>query len=271
MMGIHEGQKELFAYTVDLERRVCSDHPLRRVRAAVDFTFARGLVAHCYGHNGHVSADPAMLLKLMFLLFHDNVRSERELMRVLPERIDYLWFLGLGLDDEVPHHSVLSKARTRWGRDVFEALFVRTVRACVEAGLVDGQTLHVDGSLIDANASRDSVIKADSETIARIKAAYATVERKLDEDLPPSARSEVNQTLVSTTDPDAPCVSKGKGGGTARPRYKHHRSVDDQCGVVTAVETTPGDVPEAERLLPVIVQHEANTRKEATHVVADRG
>jgi transposase len=271
MMGIHEGQKELFAYTVDLERRVRSDHPLRRVLAAVDFTFARELVAHCYGHNGHVSADPAMLLKLMFLLFHDNVRSERELMRILPERIDYLWFLGLGLDDAVPHHSVLSKARARWGREVFEALFVRTVQACVEAGLVDGRTLHVDGSLIDANASRDSVIKADPETISRIKAAYAAVERKLDEDLPPSARSEVNQTLVSTTDPDAPCVSKGKGGGTARPRYKHHRSVDDQCGVITAVETTPGDVPEAERLLPVITQHEANTRKEATHVVADRG
>lgn len=66
-------------------------------------------------------------------------------------------------------------------------------------------------------------------------------------------------------------MSKGKGGGTARPRYKHHRAVDDRCGVITAVETTPGDVPEAERLLPVIAQHEANTRQEATHVVADRG
>ena len=62
MMGIHEGQKELFAYTVDLERRMRTDHPLRRVLAAVDFTFARSLVAHCYGHNGQVSADPAMLL-----------------------------------------------------------------------------------------------------------------------------------------------------------------------------------------------------------------
>ena len=52
----------------------------------------------------------------MFVLFFDNVKSERELMRMLPGRLDYLWFPGFGLDDEVPDHSVLSKARTRWGQ-----------------------------------------------------------------------------------------------------------------------------------------------------------
>ena len=66
------------------------------------------------------------------------MKSERELMRMLPERLDYLWFLGYGLDDEVPDHSVLSKARTRWGREVFERLFVRTVEQCARAGLVAG-------------------------------------------------------------------------------------------------------------------------------------
>jgi len=40
MMGQHEGQKELFSYQVDLERRVRADHPLRRVEAMIDFTFA---------------------------------------------------------------------------------------------------------------------------------------------------------------------------------------------------------------------------------------
>jgi len=43
----------------------------------------------------------------------DDISSERELMRMLPYRLDYLWFLGLGLDDAVPDHSVLSKARRR--------------------------------------------------------------------------------------------------------------------------------------------------------------
>lgn len=270
-MGEHQGQKALFSYGVDLEKRVRAEHPLRRVAAMIDFTFARAAVAHTYGENGNVSVDPAVLLKLMFLLFHENVRSERELVRRLPERLDWLWFLGYGLDDEAPNHSVLSKARARWGGELFEELFVRTVRQCVEAGLVDGTKVHLDGSLIDADASRDSVVRADPETIARIRAAYGAQERKLDEAKPPSARCETNLKLVSTTDPDAPCVSKGPQSGTARPRYKHHRMVDDRCGVITAVATTAGDVAEPAQAIPLLAQHETNTGREATALVADRG
>ncbi len=271
MMGQHQPQKELFSYNVDLDRRIHSDHPLRRVQQTVDFTFARAAVVHTYGHNGNESVDPAILLKLMFLLFSENVRSERELMRRLPERLDWLWFLGYGLEDETPNHSVLSKARARWGGELFEELFVRTVRQCVEARLVDGAKVHVDGSLIDADASRDSVVKADAATIARIRAAYGAQERKLDESQPPSARCETNLKVVSTTDPDAPCVSKGPQSGTARPRYKHHRMVDDRCGVITAVATTAGDINEPTQVQPLIAQHEKNTGKEVTATVADRG
>lgn len=108
MMGQHEGQKELFSYGVDLDRRVRSDHPLGRVQAMVDFTFARAGAAHPCGDHGNVSVDPVVLLKLMFLLFHENVCSERELVRRLPERLNWLGFLGYSLDDEAPHHSVLS-------------------------------------------------------------------------------------------------------------------------------------------------------------------
>lgn len=52
----------------------------------------------------------------MFLLFYDNAASERDLMGMAPERLDHLWFLGYGLDEEMPNHSVLSKARSRWGK-----------------------------------------------------------------------------------------------------------------------------------------------------------
>ena len=270
MMGIHDAQPELFSYRVDLDKRVHAQHPLRRVLALVDFNLARAVVAHTYGDNGRVSVDPAVLLKLMFLLFQENVRSERELMRRLPERLDWLWFLGYGLDDKIPDHSVLSQARKRWGGELFETLFAHTVRQCVEAGLVDGAKVHVDGSLIDADASRDSVIKADAETVARIKAAYAAQERKLDDTALPSARTDINRGLISTTDPDAPCVSKGPSSGTARPRYKTHRMVDDRCGVITATATTPGDVAEPSQTLPLVAQHESNTGREVAVAVADR-
>jgi hypothetical protein len=73
MMGIHQPQPELFSYQVNLEQRIRADHPLRRVAQAVDFSFVRAEVARSYGHNGHESVDPVILLKMMFLLFWDNV------------------------------------------------------------------------------------------------------------------------------------------------------------------------------------------------------
>lgn len=268
MMGVHQPQVELFSYKVNLEKRVRVDHPLRRVAAEIDFTFVRAEVASAYGHNGHVSIDPAVLLKMMFLLFFDDVSSERELMKIIPERLDYLWFLGYGLDDEIPNHSVLSKARGRWGKDAFEKFFTRTIAQCAQAGLVDGRKLHVDSSLIDASASNDSVVRSSPELIAAIKAAYQAQESKLEDSATPSCYESVNDRMMSTTDPDASMVRKNSE--PARPRYHHHRAVDDAHGVITAVETTPGSIAENKKLLQLIDQHEANTQSKVETAVADR-
>ena len=159
MMGHWQKQTELWVEPVHLGRRIPKDHLLRKINRVLDLSFVRAEVAGFYGSNGNVSVDPVIIVKLMLLLFLDDVRSERELMRIVPLRLDYLWFLGYGLEDEVPNPSVLSKARKRWGAEVFERLFVRSVQQCVEAGLVDGSKLHVDASLVAANASRNSVIE----------------------------------------------------------------------------------------------------------------
>ena len=260
MMGKHLPQKSLFSYSVDLDQRVRKKHPLRKVVQMVDFSFVRDEVKDLYGYNGHEGIDPEIILKLMFLLFWDDIRSERELMQILSERLDYLWFLGYSLDDEVPNHSVLSKARARWGLEVFENLFIRSVSQCVEAGLVEGSKLHMDGSLVDANASKDSVVKASAELIDQLREAYGSVEAKLDGNLSNPHYQGVNRRLLSTTDPDAPCVSRKKsaGGGESRPRYKNHRAVDDKHGVITGTTTTPGDVDEGTQVEALIDQHEAN-------------
>jgi transposase len=267
MMGTQDQQPALFSYRINLEQRLRLDHPLRRVNQVVDFSFVRQEVAPLYGHNGHESVDPAVILKLLFLLFFDNVASERELMRVIPERLDYLWFLGYELDAAIPNHSVLSKARARWGRAAFEKFFVRTVGQCVAAGLVDGSKIHVDGSLNDANASCDSVRQGSPELIAALKAAYAAAESKLEQTSTPASYAAVNDRLMSTTDADAAVVRRGSQ--PPRPRYQNHRAIDDTHGVITAVETTPGSIAENHRLLPLIDQHEANTGQKVTTAVGD--
>ena len=267
MMGVQKSEPQLFNYAVNLEKRVRANHPLRQVKALIDFSFARDEVGRCYGRNGNESVPPEVILKMMFLLFFDDVRSERELMEVIAERLDYLWFLDYGLDEKVPDHSVLSKARARWGKEVFESLFVRTVRQCVEAGLVNGSKLHVDASLIDANASKESVIKSSPELIAALKRAYSATESKLEESSTPQSYQAVNDRMMSQSDPDAACVRKG--GGESRPRYHHHRVVDDREGVITAVETTPGSISENKKLMELIDQHEKNADCQAQTVIAD--
>jgi transposase len=94
MMGLQSAQKALFSYSVDLDERVHTEYPLRKVNDVLDFGFVRERTAEFYGRNGNESVDPAIVMKLMFLLFFDDVVSERELMRMLPYRLDYLWFLG---------------------------------------------------------------------------------------------------------------------------------------------------------------------------------
>jgi transposase len=267
MMSIHQPQPELFSYRVNLEKRLRPDHPLRRVAQAVDFSFVRAEVADCYGINGHESVDPVILIKMMFLLFFDNVASERELVGVIAERLDYLWFLGYGLDDEIPNHSVLSKARKRWGKEVFERLFIRTVEQCVAAGLVSGDKLHVDASVIAANAAMGSVIKSSPELIAAYAAAYDAQEKKFTETTKTNLSPAVNDQMISTTDPDAGLTRKGTS--PSQPAYHHHRAVDDGCGVITAVATTSGSIAEHKKLMDLVEQHQQNAECKTRTVVAD--
>lgn len=265
MMGTHQPQNELFSYRVNLEERVRRDHPLRRINAILDLSFVRPMVAPFYGNNGNVGTDPVILVKMMLLLFLDNVPSERELMVIIPERLDYLWFLGYGLDDPVPGHSVLSKARARWGREVFGQIFVRTVQQCVAAGLVDGSKLHVDSSLVRADAARDSIVQGPPELVTALRQAYAREEQKLEE----ASQEGVNATHVSMTDPEA-TLARGGGAPVSQLSYKHHRAVDDAHGVITAVKTTTGQAGDAAQLPDLVEQHQVHTGSRVQCAVGDK-
>jgi transposase len=269
MMGFEDPpQEKLFCVNVSLEKRVRPNHPLRQVARLIDFDFVYDEVQDSYGTNGHVSVPPPIILKLMLLLVFYNVRSERELMDTVPERNDWLWFLGYDLDSEIPDHSVLSKARKRWGVELFQNFFERIVWQCVEAGLVDGRKLFLDSSLVDADASKNSVLDTQSLK-AQLHRNYAQLEERLEEVAAdhcnrPDYR-EVNQRRRSTTDPDAAIVRRG--GLTLS--YQVHRAVDVRSEVITATEVTSGDVNEAHRMEALIDAHQGNTERSVEVVVAD--
>lgn len=273
MMRRQQGvQRKLFYTNINLDKRIRKNHILRKITERIDFDFVYQEVKDKYGKNGNVSVPPPVILKMMVLLILYNVRSERELMDTIPERLDWLWFLNYDLDDEIPNHSVLSKARSRWGIDAFKTFFERIVWQCVEAGLVDGSKLFMDSSLIQANASNNSVVNKDS--LKRyLNKGYQVLESRLDKNEESSDNADqrkngsANKKYMSTTDPDASVTRQGKG--ESKLQYQIHRGVEGKNEIITATDVTPGSVNEAHRFSALIDQHQETTMQEVEVVVAD--
>jgi transposase len=253
-------QTKLFYHGLSLERRMPKDDPLRKIKQLVDFNFIRSQVADMYGNNGNLSIDPAVILKLMFLLFYENVKSGRALMRKLPLRMDWLWFCDYDLDEDTPDHSVLSKARSRWGTEVFESFFMNILEQCIAAGLVDGETIYIDSSTIDANADinkvRPQLRKVSEELTGRF-------EEVCEDDDDPNKL----ETRVNPVDPDARI---GKKYGKSTLGYKDHRVVDDKRGIITSTITTPANTRDDKVLQNAVASHQFKTKTKVKTAVADK-
>jgi len=266
-------QKKLFYTKFNLDQRVPKNHILRQIAKHIDFDFIYKEVKDTYGVKGNVSVPPPIILKMMLLLIFYNVRSERELMATIPMRLDWLWFLGYDIDDQIPNHSVLSKARLRWGVLAFKTFFERIVLQCADAGLIDGRKLFMDSSIMQADASNNSVAKTDSLD-RYLNKSYQILESRLEKDA--SAKDDnpnvpksgaANQKHLSTTDPDASVSRRGKG--QSKLEYQVHRGVDCKCEIITATEVTPAEVNEAHCLQSLIDSHQKNTGATVEVAVAD--
>ena len=90
------------------------------------------------------------MMRMLIIGYVFAIRSEREICREVHLNLAYRWFCRLGLEDNIPDHSVFSRARHERFRDgeVFRHLFEHVVATCIEEGLVGGKSLSVDASLI---------------------------------------------------------------------------------------------------------------------------
>jgi len=142
---------------VSVEQLVPQDHFYRHVESTLDLSFVREFVQTTYACGGRPSIDPIVFFKLQLVLFFEDIRSERLLMRHAADRLSIRWFLGYDLGELLPDHSSLTKIRTRYGLEVFRRFFEAIVEQCQDAGLVWGRELYVDGTKVAANAGKESV------------------------------------------------------------------------------------------------------------------
>ena len=277
MMGIKNSSGKLL-YWFSLEDRVPDKHLLRSINDAIDFSFIRTIAEPFYSHTGAPSADPIVVLKMALLGYLYGIASERKLAEECRLNMAFLWFLGYNVDELPPDHSILSKCRNRFGKAIYAEFFREIVKQCQVQWLIEGGILYMDSTLLQANASLDSLAS---------RALYEQLEKRAgdcvddlwvqnaedepgDDSESPANKLTANQRRVSKTDPDATIVRRkdmklflgqkvhiGVDGGNAR--------------IVTAVTVTTGTVRETLAAPTVLDEHIKNTESIPNEVVGDKG
>src|SRR5262244_4443564 len=202
MMGRHSRSEALFYY-FRLDDQVPENHLLRLIDKHISFDFVGQQLKDSYSETGRPSVDPELLLRILLIGYLYGITSERKLVEELRMHLAWRWFTGLGFDQEVPHHSTFSK--NRHGRfqetKLFEQLFEQIVKRCVDAGLVRGDHLSVDGSFVEANAAKETRIPR--EQLVEAAQVHHSVRQYLKEveEQNPVDEPVHEQDQVSTTDP----------------------------------------------------------------------
>lgn len=156
MMGF-KGRTFAQKVSVSLEELVPQNHFYRHLQKVVDLSFVYDLVRESYSIFGRPSIDPVVFFKLQLVMFFEDIRSERLLMRQVADRLSVRWYVGYDLDEPLPDHSTLSKIRLRYGLSVFRRFFETIVEQCQKAKLVWGKELYLDSTQVNANADLDSL------------------------------------------------------------------------------------------------------------------
>ncbi len=237
-MGHQQFEQVALFYEFSLERHVPADHLLRSIDRFVALGDLRRELAPFYSAIGRPSVDPELMIRMLIVGYCFGIRSERRLCEEVHLNLAYRWFCRLGLDGAVPDHSTFSK--NRHGRfrdsDLLRRLFETVLRRCMDEGLVGGENLAVDASLIKADANRQNGIEGEKglppQAAGRAIDEYLAV---LD-DAAFGAATPVIPKFISPADPAARWT--GAHGGQAFFAYSTNYLIDTDNAIIVDVEAT---------------------------------
>ena len=263
MIGKPSGRQGELFIPGSLESMIPDDHVLKRVDRVIDLSWLVDEVREAYcAENGRPSVPPESAARLMVAGLLLGIVHDRALMREAQVNLAIRWFAGYPLGERLPDHSTLTRIRQRWGPDRFRRILERTVKQCVEAGLVDASMLHVDATLVRADVSWSSLVEMQVEAVE--SESDAAAEQSAGRSLTGKPKKQ------STTDPDATLATAQKHQ-RLEPSYKQHTAVEDESGVVADVSVTTGEANEGDELLDQVSRVEETTGQTVSAVTADRG
>ena len=273
MMGEQAKSEGLFSY-FKLADPVPRTHLLRLIDRHVDFGFLRYRLRPLYSETGRPSVDPELMIRMLLIGYLYGITSERRLCEDVGMHLAYRWFSGLGFDRAVPHHSTFSK--NRHGRfresELFRDLFEEIVGRCLAAGLVEGESFSVDGSVIEADAGAASRVRRDELTeVAKVSHTVRQYLAEIEAENPVSegdgpdddAASGAGRSgdgkaggTASKSDPDAAWAAKD---GPAKFAYCDNDPIDNAHGVIVGVQATPARFSEEVRAARAMLERTERT------------
>jgi transposase len=203
--------------------------------------------------------DPMTMLKILLYGYSYGVRSSRKLERELHYNLSFIWLSG-GLK---PDHKTIAEFR-RTHKKALAKVLKGCARLCIKLGLIEGNTLFIDGSKIRAHAGiakswnesrcqkrlgaidqRIEEILAECETVDAQEAMAGSLVRMRAElvdqvklraevqTILQTLRSEPDRHSLNTTDSDCVVVHSRQGNHAG---YNGQIAADEKHGLIVSQE-----------------------------------
>lgn len=112
--------------------------------------------------QGRPGLAPGVYFRTLFIGYFEGIDSERGMAWRIEDSLSLRAFLGFTLSDSPPDHSTLSRTRRLIDVETHDAVFGWMLKVLSKQGLVDGRTVGVDGTFLEANAALRSIVRKDT-------------------------------------------------------------------------------------------------------------
>lgn len=205
--------------------------------------------------GGRPGIDPVVYFKMQMVGFFENLPSQRAIAARCDDSRAIREFLGYDLTEATPEQSSFTVIRQRLPKETVEAVHAVILRALRKHGLLRGQQLGIDSSVIEANASLRELQHRNTEQSywdyvkklaeeAGIDPTDIKAVRRFDKQR--SGRKTSNEEWVNPHDPEAK-VGRTKDGATDMI-YKPEHVSDLESGAIIRAEVRPGDAGDTEEV-----------------------
>ena len=216
--------------------------------------FVEALCARFYADGiGRPSLRPGRYFRMLLVGYFEGLNSERAIAWRVADSMSLRAFLDLDPEETPPNHSTVSRTRRRVDVETHGEVFTWVLKQLAQAGLVQGKTIGVDATTLEANAAMRSLVRRDTgedyETFVKGLAEASGVPTPTREEWVRFDRKRKKKTSnrewVNPHDPDAK-ITKLKDGRT-RLGHKVEEAVDLETGAVVAV-TAPEELGDPQTL-----------------------